>query len=76
MFIKDVDSGKESALGRFDAPMVVDQWTPDGRFVIARTSASRLRHASEWRREGTSARRHPHIGGRGPRLAGRAMGSV
>ncbi len=37
VFLKDVISGKESALGRFEEPMVVDQWTPDGRFVIART---------------------------------------
>ena len=37
VFIKDVVSGKERALGHFDKPMAVDQWTPDGRFVIART---------------------------------------
>ena len=37
VFIKDVVSGKERALGHFDEPMVVDQWTPDGRFVITRT---------------------------------------
>ena len=37
MFVKDLVSGKEDPLVAFDEPVVLDQWTPDGRFVIFRT---------------------------------------
>ena len=37
MFVKDVVSGKEEPLGTFSEPMGLDQWTPDGRFVMFRT---------------------------------------
>jgi eukaryotic-like serine/threonine-protein kinase len=36
-FVKDLVSGKEQPFGAFDEEVVVDQWTPDGRFVIVRT---------------------------------------
>jgi len=37
VFVKDLTSGKEDLLVPFDEPMAVDQWTPDGRFIIFRT---------------------------------------
>jgi eukaryotic-like serine/threonine-protein kinase len=37
LFLKDLASGTEEPLGAFDEPLVLDQWTPDGRFLIART---------------------------------------
>ena len=37
LFLKDLVSGTEEPLVAFDEPLVLDQWTPDGRFVIART---------------------------------------
>jgi len=36
-FVKDLVTGKEEPLVAFDDPVVVDQWTPDGRFVVVRT---------------------------------------
>jgi Tol biopolymer transport system component len=36
-FVKDLVTGKEQPLVEFDEELVVDQWTPDGRFVVART---------------------------------------
>jgi Tol biopolymer transport system component len=36
-FVKDAVSGKEEPLGTFPEPAVVDEWTPDGRFIILRT---------------------------------------
>jgi len=36
VFVKDLTSGKEDLLFPFDEPAVVDQWTPDGRFIIFR----------------------------------------
>jgi len=36
-FVKDLVSGKEEPLVPFDEPVVIDQWTPDGRFAIFRT---------------------------------------
>jgi Tol biopolymer transport system component len=41
-FVKDLVSGKEEPLGTFDEPVVVDQWTPDGRFVMVRTLGRRV----------------------------------
>jgi len=37
MFLKDSVSGKEEPLVLFGEPVTVDQWTPDGRYVIFRT---------------------------------------
>ena len=37
IFKKDLVSGKEEPLVPFDQPAALDQWTPDGRFVIFRT---------------------------------------
>jgi dipeptidyl aminopeptidase/acylaminoacyl peptidase len=37
VFVKDLTSGQEDPLVPFDEPAVVDQWTPDGRFIILRT---------------------------------------
>jgi eukaryotic-like serine/threonine-protein kinase len=37
VFVKDLTSGKEDSLVPFDEPATVDQWTPDGRFIIFRT---------------------------------------
>ncbi len=37
MFVKDLTSGKEDPLVPFDEPVGLDQWTPDGRFIIFRT---------------------------------------
>ncbi len=36
IFKKDLVSGKEEPLVPFDQPAALDQWTPDGRFVIFR----------------------------------------
>ena len=36
VFLKDAVSGKEEPLVEFSEPVTVDQWTPDGRFVIFR----------------------------------------
>ena len=35
--MKDLTSGKEDPLVPFDEPVALDQWTPDGRFIIFRT---------------------------------------
>jgi len=37
LFVKDLTTGKENPLVPFGEPAAVDQWTPDGRFVIFRT---------------------------------------
>ena len=37
MFVKDLTSGTEEPLVPFAKPIVVDQWTPDGRFILFRT---------------------------------------
>jgi len=37
VFVKDLTSGKEDRLFSFDEDVAVDQWTPDGRFIIFRT---------------------------------------
>ena len=37
MFVKDLDTGKEEQLVRLDEEAAVDQWTPDGRFIVFRT---------------------------------------
>jgi dipeptidyl aminopeptidase/acylaminoacyl peptidase len=37
VFAKDLTTGKEELLVPFDKPVAVDQWTPDGRFIIFRT---------------------------------------
>jgi Tol biopolymer transport system component/DNA-binding winged helix-turn-helix (wHTH) protein len=37
VFVKDLTSGQEDLLVPFDERVAVDQWTPDGRFVIFRT---------------------------------------
>jgi eukaryotic-like serine/threonine-protein kinase len=37
VFVKDLTSGKEEPLVPFHEAVVVDQWTPDGRFIIFRT---------------------------------------
>jgi Tol biopolymer transport system component len=39
LFLKDLVRGTEEPLVAFDDSLVLDQWTPDGRFVIARTFA-------------------------------------
>ena len=36
IFRKDLVSGKEEPLVPFDQPAALDQWTPDGRFVVFR----------------------------------------
>ena len=36
-FLKDLVSGTEKPLIAFDEPLALDQWTPDGRYVIATT---------------------------------------
>ena len=42
VFVKDLPSGQESPLFAFDKAVVVDQWTPDGRFVIFRTQGKEV----------------------------------
>ena len=37
VFVKDLDTGKEEQLVRLDEAAAVDQWTPDGRFIVFRT---------------------------------------
>jgi DNA-binding winged helix-turn-helix (wHTH) protein/Tol biopolymer transport system component len=37
VFVKDLTSGQEDLLVPFDERVAVDQWTPDGRFIIFRT---------------------------------------
>ena len=37
LFVKDLTSGKEDPLVPFDEPVALDQWTPDGQFIIFRT---------------------------------------
>jgi eukaryotic-like serine/threonine-protein kinase len=37
VFVKDRISGQEDLLVPFDERVAVDQWTPDGRFIIFRT---------------------------------------
>jgi Tol biopolymer transport system component len=37
VFVKDLVSGKEEQLHTVDGPVVVDEWTPDGSYVIVRT---------------------------------------
>ena len=37
VFVKDLDTGKEEQLVRLDEEAAVDQWTPDGRFIVFRT---------------------------------------
>ncbi len=37
VFVKDLTSGKEDPLVPFDEDVGLDQWTPDGRFIIFRT---------------------------------------
>jgi Tol biopolymer transport system component len=37
-FVKDLVSGREEPLVALDEPVFVDEWTPDGRSVIVRTS--------------------------------------
>ena len=37
IFVKDLTTGEETLLHHGDEAMVVDTWTPDGRYVIART---------------------------------------
>jgi eukaryotic-like serine/threonine-protein kinase len=39
LFLKDLVSGAEERLVAFDEPLVLEQWSPDGRFVVARTFA-------------------------------------
>ena len=39
LFLKDLARGTEEPLVAFDDSLFLDQWTPDGRFVIARTFA-------------------------------------
>ncbi len=38
VFLKDLVSGTENPLVRLDRDVMVDQWTPDGRFVVFRTN--------------------------------------
>jgi Tol biopolymer transport system component len=38
VFLKDVVSGAEEPLVAWKEPVMVDQWTPDGRFIIFRNS--------------------------------------
>ena len=42
VFVKDLVSGTESPLVRFDRDVMVDQWTPDGRFVVFRTNGKAI----------------------------------
>jgi WD40 repeat protein len=44
-FVKDRVSGKEEPLVASDDPVVVDQWTPDGRFVIVRGAGGKRIYA-------------------------------
>ena len=37
VFVKDLVTGKEDQLVAMDEPAAVDEWTPDGRYVIFRT---------------------------------------
>jgi eukaryotic-like serine/threonine-protein kinase len=37
VFVKDLDTGKEEQLVKLDEEAAVDQWTPDGRFIVFRT---------------------------------------
>jgi eukaryotic-like serine/threonine-protein kinase len=37
VFVKDLTSGAEEPLVPFAEPVAVDQWTPDGRFILFRT---------------------------------------
>jgi Tol biopolymer transport system component len=37
VFLKDLVSGKENMLASLSDELTVDQWTPDGRYVILRT---------------------------------------
>ena len=37
VFVKDLTTGAEEPLVPFAEPAVVDQWTPDGRFILFRT---------------------------------------
>ena len=38
VFVKDLTSGKEDPLVPFEEDVGLDQWTPDGRFIIFRTN--------------------------------------
>jgi serine/threonine-protein kinase len=38
VFVKDLNSGAEQPLVQWKEPILVDQWTPDGRFIIFRRS--------------------------------------
>ena len=40
VFVKDVNSGAEKPLVVWKEPVMVDQWTPDGQFVIFRNSSA------------------------------------
>jgi Tol biopolymer transport system component len=40
LFLKDLVGGTEEPFVAFDEPLILEQWTPDGRFVIARTFAN------------------------------------
>jgi Tol biopolymer transport system component len=42
VFVKDLVSGKEDQLVALEQPAVVDEWTPDGRYVILRTRGHAL----------------------------------
>jgi Tol biopolymer transport system component len=55
VFIKDLVTGGEALLARMSEPLVVDQWTPDGRSIIVRT-------------QGRAVYAVPLIGDRTPRL--------
>jgi eukaryotic-like serine/threonine-protein kinase len=44
-FLKDLVSGREVPLVAFDDPVYVDQWTPDGRFVIVRAEGGKRVYA-------------------------------
>jgi hypothetical protein len=37
LFVKDLVSGREEPFGTFGEPAVLDEWTPDGRFIVFRT---------------------------------------
>jgi eukaryotic-like serine/threonine-protein kinase len=37
VFVKDLTTGTEEPLVSFQKPVVVDQWTPDGRFILFRS---------------------------------------
>jgi serine/threonine protein kinase/Tol biopolymer transport system component len=41
VFVKDVNSGAEKPLVAWKEPVFVDEWTPDGRFIIFHSSAGR-----------------------------------